>query len=215
MAGSLASLIDHTLLKPEATAADARRYCDEARQHGFASVCVNPVFVAAVARALDGSLVRACSVVAFPFGATTTHAKMSETRRAVADGATEIDMVMTLADARAGDWVRVRDDIAAVREACGAAALKVIIEACFLTDAQKAAACEAAVTAGAAFVKTSTGYGSGGATVADVALMRDVVGPSVGVKASGGIRTAATAWQMIEAGANRIGTSNGIALLGD
>ena len=212
-AASLAALIDHTILRPDATRAQVRRHCDEARQHGFASVCVNPIHAAFVAEALAGSGVRTCSVVGFPFGATPTANKVAEARRAVADGATEIDMVIDLGALADGRHAEVQDDIAAVKRACGGHLLKVIIETAMLDDAAKVAACRLAVAAGADFVKTSTGYGGGGATVADVALMRRTVGPDIGVKASGGIRDTATARAMVEAGATRIGASSGVALL--
>ena len=209
----LAALIDHTLLRPDATAAEVRRYCEEAQAHRFRAVCVNPVFVPLVARTLAGSAVAACSVVSFPFGATATAAKVAETEWAVGEGADEIDMVIHVGALKAGETASVQADIEAVRRTCGAALLKVIIETCKLTDAEKETACRLAQAAGAAFVKTSTGYGGGGATVADVALMCRVVGPEMGVKASGGIRDRATALAMVAAGATRIGTSGGIALL--
>jgi deoxyribose-phosphate aldolase len=209
----LAALIDHTILKPDAVGADVRRLCAEARQYHFRAVCVNPIFAALVTSELKGSGVTTCSVVAFPFGATTTVAKVAEARQAVADGAGEIDMVIAIGAMKAGEYDHVRDDIAAVKRACGASALKVIIETCFLTDEQKVQACRLAVAAGADFVKTSTGYGGGGATVADIALMRRTVGPTLGVKASGGVRTFAQALAMVEAGATRIGTSSGVAMV--
>lgn len=212
---NLASLIDHTILKPDATVAEVERYCGEAGQYGFAAVCVNPLFVGTVRRALQGSQVATCSVVAFPFGATPTAVKVAETHQAVADGATEIDMVIMLAAVKSREQQRVRDDIAAVRQACGAAVLKVIIETCFLTEQEKVAACLDARAAGAAFVKTSTGFGPGGATIADVSLMRTTVGAGMGVKASGGIRTGSVASAMVAAGATRIGSSNGVALIAD
>ncbi len=209
----LARLIDHTLLRPDATQAQVRQVCAEAVAHGFASVCVNPAHVALVAGALAGSPVRACSVVGFPFGATPSRVKAFEAAGAVADGAAEIDMVMALGALKDGRVVAVRDDIAAVREACPGALLKVIIETCRLDDAEKAAACRLAAEAGADFVKTSTGYAGGGATLKDVALMRRVVGDALGVKASGGVRDFATARAMVEAGASRIGTSSGVAIV--
>ena len=209
----LAALIDHTILKPDATAADVRRLCAEARQHHFRSVCVNPIFAALVAGELAGSGVTTCSVVAFPFGATTTVAKAAETRQAVADGAGEIDMVIAIGALKAGEYDYVRRDIAEVKRACGASALKVIIETCLLTDEEKVRACRLAQEAGADFVKTSTGYGGGGATVEDIALMRRTVGPKLGVKASGGVRSFAQALAMVEAGATRIGTSSGVAIV--
>jgi deoxyribose-phosphate aldolase len=209
----LAALIDHTILKPDATAADVRRLCAEARQHHFRSVCVNPIFASLVAGELTGSGVTTCSVAAFPFGATTTAAKVAEVRQAVADGAGEIDMVIAIGALKAGERDHVRNDIAEVKRACGGVTLKVIIETCLLTDAEKVLACQLAQGAGADFVKTSTGYAGGGAMVEDIALMRRTVGPTLGVKASGGVRTYAQALAMIEAGATRIGTSSGVAMV--
>jgi deoxyribose-phosphate aldolase len=209
----LAPLIDHTLLKPDATAAQVRQICAEAIQHRFGAVCVNPIFSGLVAGELAGSGVATCSVVAFPFGATTTAAKAAETRQAVADGAGEIDMVIAIGALKAGEHDHVRRDIAAVKAACGAARLKVIIETCLLTDEEKVIACRLAQQAGADFVKTSTGYGGGGATVEDIALMRRTVGPTLGVKASGGVRSFAAALAMVQAGATRIGTSSGVAMM--
>jgi deoxyribose-phosphate aldolase len=213
----LASYIDHTLLKAEATSAQVMRFCEEALEYGFASVCVNSRFVRLAVDALTGS-VAVCSVIGFPLGAASTQAKVAEANRAVLDDARELDVVMTIGAAKAGKWDEVVDDLAAVVDAAKTAdemgvIVKVIIECCLLTDAEKAAACEAAVRAGADFVKTSTGFLGGGATVEDVRLMRKVVGPNVGVKASGGIKTAADALRMIEAGATRIGTSNGVAIV--
>ena len=209
----LAGLIDHTLLKPDATAAQVRQVCAEARQYHFRSVCVNPIFAALVRRELAGSEVTTCSVIAFPFGATTTVAKAAEARQAVADGAGEIDMVIAIGALKAGEHDYVRRDIAEVKQACGASVLKVIIETCLLTDEEKVQACLLAKAAGADFVKTSTGYGGGGATVEDIALMRRTVGPTMGVKASGGIKTFAQALAMVQAGATRIGASSGVAMV--
>ena len=209
----LALLIDHTILKPDATQAQVRRFCDEARAHGFRSVCVNSVHVPFVADALRGSDVRVCAVVGFPLGAMPSAVKAAETAQAVASGAGEIDMVIPVGALKDGRHDAVRADIAAVRAACPAAVLKVIIEACLLSDDEKRTACRLSVEAGADFVKTSTGFSTSGATVADVALMRAAVGPAVGVKASGGVRTAEAAQAMIAAGANRIGTSSGIAIV--
>jgi deoxyribose-phosphate aldolase len=209
----LAALIDHTILKPDATAAEVHRLCAEARQYHFRSVCTNPIFAALVTGELKGSGVTTCSVVAFPFGATTTVAKVAEARQAVADGAGEIDMVIAIGALKAGEHDYVRHDIAEVKRACGASALKVIIETCLLTDEEKVLACRLAKEAGADFVKTSTGYGGGGATAADIALMRRTVGPTLGVKASGGVRSFAQALAMVEAGATRIGTSSGVAMV--
>jgi deoxyribose-phosphate aldolase len=214
-ADTLAGMIDHTLLKPDATYAQIAQLCDEARQHRFASVCVNPTHVARCARLLAGSGVPVCTVAGFPLGATPTAVKVCETRQALADGATEVDMVINVGSLKSDDSEFVQQDIAAVAEACrtGGALLKVIIEAALLTDEEKESVCRLAVAAGADFVKTSTGFGPGGATVADVALMRRVVGPEIGVKAAGGIRTYEDALQMIAAGANRIGASAGVKIV--
>ncbi|NYD79181.1 deoxyribose-phosphate aldolase [Arthrobacter cupressi] len=214
-AASIASYIDHTLLKPEASEADVRQVCAEAIEYGFKSVCVNPIWVKTVSKALKGSGVLTCAVVGFPLGATPSDVKAFEARGAVLDGAEEIDMVIDIAAARADDKGTLVDDITAVAEAvhAGEAILKVIIETALLSDAQKVLACEAAVEAGADFVKTSTGFNGGGATVEDVALMRRTVGPDLGVKASGGVRSLADAQAMIAAGATRIGASSGIAIV--
>lgn len=211
----IASFIDHTLLKPEASEADVLKVCAEAAEYGFKSVCVNPIWVKTVTTALKGSGVLACSVVGFPLGATPTDVKSFEARGAVLDGADEVDMVINIAAARAGDKGALVEDIAAVAETvhAGGAILKVIIETALLTDEQKVLACQAAVEAGADFVKTSTGFNGGGATVQDVALMRRTVGPDLGVKASGGVRSLADAQAMIAAGATRIGASSGIAIV--
>jgi len=209
----LAGLIDHTLLKPDATTEQIRRLCTEATQYHFHSVCVNPIFVTLAHRELAGSPVTICSVIAFPFGATTTAAKAAEARQAVANGAGEIDMVIAIGALKGGEHDYVRRDIAEVKEACGASPLKAIIETCLLTDEEKVKGCLLAKEAGADFVKTSTGYGGGGATVEDVALMRRTVGPTMGVKASGGIRTLAEALAMVHAGATRIGASSGVAMV--
>ena len=212
-AAELASLIDHTLLRADATGAELRRHCAEAVQHGFCCVCVNPANVALAAHALEGSGVRTCSVVAFPLGATTPADKAAEAATAVRNGAGEVDMVINLGALRDGRRADVRDDIAAVRRACGGAVLKVIVEACLLSDEEKRTACLLAAEAGADFVKTSTGFSTGGATVADVALMRAAVGAALGVKASGGIRTLEAAQALVAAGASRLGASSGVALV--
>ncbi len=209
----LAAYIDHTLLKPDATAAQILKICDEAKAYHFASVCVNPSRIALVAEALKGSGVTPCCVVGFPLGAIPSQSKAAEAAVAVANGAREIDMVIDIGAARDGDWEKVERDIAAVKAACGDAKLKVIIETCLLTDDEKVKACQAAMRAKADFVKTSTGFSKGGATVEDVALMRRTVGPDMGVKASGGIHNRAEAEAMIAAGANRIGASSGIAIV--
>ncbi|MGC8525083.1 MAG: deoxyribose-phosphate aldolase [Acidibrevibacterium sp.] len=210
----LAAMIDHTLLRPDATPADVSRLCAEATACGFHAVCVNPLWVAPARRALAAAPVAVCSVIAFPFGATPSANKAAEAARAVADGASEIDMVIAIGALKAGDHEAVRADIAAVRQAVPAALLKVILETALLTEGEKVAACSLAVAAGADFVKTSTGYGGGGATAADVALMRRIVGPKIGVKASGGIRDLAAANAMIAAGASRIGASASLVLVG-
>jgi deoxyribose-phosphate aldolase len=213
--GNIASFIDHTLLKPEASEADILKVCAEAAEYRFKSVCVNPLWVKTVKTALRGSGVLTCSVIGFPLGATPTDVKTFEARGAVLDGADEIDMVINIAAARAGDKGALVDDISAVAEAVHAsgAILKVIIETVFLSDDQKVLACQAAVEAGADFVKTSTGFNGGGATAEDIALMRRAVGPELGVKASGGVRSLADAQAMIAAGATRIGASSGIAIV--
>ncbi len=210
----LAPFIDHTLLAPQATEAQVAKLCAEARTHGFRSVCVNPIHVGFVARELAGSRSVACSVVSFPFGATPARSKAAEAAAAVEDGAAEIDMVLALGLMKAGKLDATREDIRAVKQACGPALLKVILETCFLTDEEKLAACRLSVEAGADFVKTSTGYGSGGATLADVKLMRGAVGDALGVKASGGIRTFEVAKAMVEAGASRIGASASVVIVG-
>lgn len=210
----LASLIDHTILKPESSRAEVARHCQEARDHSFASVCVNAVHTAFVSGLLAGSGVKTCTVVGFPLGASSGAAKAAETQLAVAAGADEIDMVIDIGALREGDVERVAADIAAVRAACPGKVLKVILETCLLDDAQKELGCRLSKEAGADFVKTSTGFSTGGATVADIALMRRVVGPDLGVKASGGIRTADIAWAMVEAGATRIGASASVAIVG-
>ena len=196
----------------------ARRFfelCREAVEHRFASVCVNPRWVPTVAGALAGSGVATCSVIGFPLGAIPTAVKAQEAAWVVAAGATEVDMVIDIGALKDGDTDAVRADIAAVKQACGPALLKVIIETCLLTDAEKVTACRLSVQAGADFVKTSTGFSTGGATAADVALMRDTVGDALGVKASGGVRTREDALKMLAAGASRIGASSGLAIVAD
>jgi deoxyribose-phosphate aldolase len=211
----IAALIDHTLLKPEATPAQIEALCDEAARYRFASVCVNPGFVSLCARLLRATPVAVCTVIGFPLGATTTKAKVFEATQAAANGAQELDMVVAIGRLKAGEYGEVAEDIAAVVEAGHAAGalVKVIIETSLLSDEEKVAACLLAARAGADFVKTSTGFAGNGATVADVALMRRVVGPAVGVKASGGVRDLAGARAMVEAGADRIGASAGVAIV--
>jgi len=213
----LASMIDHTLLKPEATRAQVEQVCDEAKQHGFASVCVNPTHVRLCAQRLKGSPVKVCTVVGFPLGATLPEVKAFETQQALEAGATEIDMVINIGALKSQDNDLVARDLAAVVRAAhaGNALVKVILEAALLTDDEKIAACQLAQSAGADFVKTSTGFGPGGATVEDVALMRRAVGPAMGVKAAGGIRTLADAQKMIAAGATRIGASASVKMMAE
>lgn len=210
---SLAKTIDHTLLKAVGTEAQVRDLCAEARRFGFASVCVNPAWVPLCARELAGSEVLVCTVIGFPLGANHSDTKAAETRLAVSQGADEVDMVIALGAAKAGDWKAVEEDIRAVVKAAGTATVKVIIETCYLTDEEKVRACEASMRAGAHFVKTSTGFGTGGATVEDIRLMKKTVGPKLRVKASGGVRTCADALAMLEAGADRIGASASVAIV--
>ena len=211
----LAGVIDHTQLKPEATDEQIAQLCDEARRYGFASVCVNPVHVERCVQLLAGTDVAVCTVAGFPLGANLTATKAFEAERAIAEGAAEIDMVMNVGALKSGQQDQVEEDIAVVARVCyeAGALLKVIIEAALLTDEEKATACRLARSAGADFVKTSTGFGPGGATVEDVALMRGVLGPEIGVKAAGGIRTYRDALDMIAAGANRIGASSSVAIV--
>jgi deoxyribose-phosphate aldolase len=209
----VAAAIDHTLLKATATEDQVKALCSEARQYKFKAVCINPYWVPACARELAGSEVLIATVVGFPLGANSTAVKVEEARRAVAEGAREVDMVINIGRAKAGDWNSVREDIAAVVKASKPAIVKAIIETCYLTQEEKIAACRAAVAAGAAFVKTSTGFGTGGATVEDVRLMKETVGDAALVKASGGIKTYEDALAMLEAGASRIGASAGVAIM--
>ena len=212
---SLARMIDHTLLKPDATADKVAQLCFEAKKYHFASVCVNPANVKLCAELLHNTDVKVCSVIGFPLGATSTEVKVFETKNAIQNGANEIDMVINIGALKAGDNETVARDINEIAKAChaGKAILKVIIEAALLTDDEKVVACLLAKEAGADFVKTSTGFSSGGATVHDVALMRKTVGPNLGVKAAGGIHTHEEAEQMIAAGATRIGASAGIKII--
>ncbi|MBN1201727.1 MAG: deoxyribose-phosphate aldolase [Anaerolineae bacterium] len=213
---AVARFIDHTLLKPEASREQVVRLCDEARRYHFASVCVNPAYVELCAGLLrDAGDVAVCTVVGFPLGATLPEVKAYETEQAIKHGATEIDMVQNIGALKSGDHDLVRRDMAAVIETAHARGVicKVILETALLTDEEKTIACQIAGEIGADFVKTSTGFGPGGATVEDVALMRRVVGPEMGVKAAGGIRTYADLQQMIEAGATRIGASAGVRLV--
>ena len=208
-----AQLIDHTLLKSAATRQDIRRLCEEARQHGFYSVCVNPFWVSYAKELLQGSAVKVCTVIGFPLGANTSSVKAYETQEAVKNGADEIDMVINIGALRGQEYDAVREDIQAVRQVCKGLTLKVIIETSQLTEAEKIKACELSTQAGADFVKTSTGFVGGGATAQDVTLMRKTIAPHMQVKASGGIRCRADFDAMTAAGATRIGTSNGVAIV--
>ncbi|WP_225744116.1 deoxyribose-phosphate aldolase [Marinilactibacillus sp. Marseille-P9653] len=211
---NLKSYIDHTVLKPEATDLIIQQACLDAKKYDFKAVCVNPTWVSYVSDLLKGTDVQTCTVIGFPLGANTTEIKVAETKQAIADGANEVDMVINIGAMKSEDFGFVHDDIKAVVKAAGHKAIvKVIIETSLLERNEKIRACEIAKRAGADFVKTSTGFSTGGATVEDIKLMRLSVGPEMGVKASGGVRTLEDAKAMIEAGATRIGTSNGIALV--
>jgi len=214
-ADELAAMIDHTALKADTTPPMIDTLCSEAYEHGFASVCVNSVYIPQCVQRLEGSGVAVCSVIGFPLGATLTDVKVHEAQRVIEEGATEVDMVIQVGLLKAREDRRVHEDITAVAEVCHAqdAIVKVIIETAMLTDREKVIACQIAVQAKADFVKTSTGYGGGGATVFDVALMREAVGPKLGVKASGGIRTRDDVEEMIAAGATRIGASAGVKIV--
>lgn len=211
--GDLPSYIDHTLLKPEASPADIRKLCEEARQYSFRTVCVNSCYVPLCIQELSGSSVGVCSVIGFPLGAMATRAKAAEAAWAVENGASEIDMVIAIGYLKSGDLEYVRNDIEEVYKSCGKAHLKVIIETGLLTNTEKETACSICKAIGVAFVKTSTGFGHGGATVEDVALMRSAVGVDIGVKASGGVKSFEDAVRMIQAGATRLGTSSGVSLV--
>ncbi len=214
---TVASLIDHTLLKPEASQADIVRLCGEARQFSFASVCVNPFWIRSVAEMLTDSSVNSCTVVGFPLGANDTRAKIAEAQLALSDGAEELDMVQNIGALRSQDFNLVRKEISEIADLAHSrgAILKVILETCLLTEEEKITSCTLALEAKADFVKTSTGFSSGGATLEDVQLMRQAVGPSIGVKASGGIRTLQALRLMVAAGANRIGTSSGVSIVAE
>ncbi len=205
--------IDHTILKPETTQDQVEKILSEAKEYDFASVCVNPTWVSLAAESLKDSDVKVCTVIGFPLGANTSAVKAFETKDAIANGADEIDMVINVGALKAGNDALVLDDIKAVVDASGDKLVKVIIEACLLTDDEKVRACQLSKEAGADYVKTSTGFSTGGATVADVALMRKTVGPDMGVKASGGARSYEDAIAFIEAGASRIGASSGVAIM--
>lgn len=212
---ALAKMIDHTILKPEAKPADVEKLCGEAAKYGFASVCVNSSYVPLCAKLLAGSDAMVCAVVGFPLGAMFSKAKAFEAKMCADAGAKEVDMVLHVGKLKAGDIGYVKNDIAMVVDAVkGGAAVKVILETCLLTDDEKRKACVAAKEAGAAFVKTSTGFSTAGATVEDIRLMRETVGPDMGVKASGGIKTRDDALRMIAAGASRVGASASVAIIG-
>ncbi|HFI0094742.1 TPA: deoxyribose-phosphate aldolase [Streptococcus suis] len=209
----LNKFIDHTILKPETTQEQVEKILSEAKEYDFASVCVNPTWVSLAAESLKDSDVKVCTVIGFPLGANTSAVKAFETKDAIANGADEIDMVINVGALKAGNDALVLDDIKEVVDASGDKLVKVIIEACLLTDDEKVRACQLSKEAGADYVKTSTGFSTGGATVADVALMRKTVGPDMGVKASGGARSYEDAIAFIEAGASRIGASSGVAIM--
>ena len=214
MEQNFARMIDHTLLKAEATKEQIEKLCTEAKQFNFASVCVNPTWVKKSSELLQGSDVLVCTVIGFPLGANTPAVKAFEVKDAIANGANEVDMVINIGALKDKNYDLVQADIAAVVEAAkGSALVKVIIESCLLTDEEKVKACELAVAAGADYVKTSTGFSTGGATAADIALMRKTVGPDLGVKASGGVRSLEDMKSMVEAGATRIGASSGVAIM--
>ncbi|MBN6888924.1 deoxyribose-phosphate aldolase [Cytobacillus horneckiae] len=214
MSQTIAKMIDHTLLKADATKEQIEKLCAEAKEYGFASVCVNPAWVKLSSDLLADTDVDVCTVIGFPLGASTPETKAFETKNAIENGATEVDMVINIGALKSGQADLVEKDIQAVVEAAkGKALTKVIIETCLLSDDEKELSCELAVKAGADFVKTSTGFSTGGATASDIALMRKTVGPDIGVKASGGVRSAEDAQAMIEAGATRIGASSGIAIV--
>ncbi|MFJ7665960.1 deoxyribose-phosphate aldolase [Lysinibacillus sp. NPDC097195] len=214
MKTNYASMIDHTLLKAEATKEQIEKLCAEAKEFGFASVCVNPTWVKYCSELLQNSDVLVCTVIGFPLGANTPAVKAFEAKDAIANGAQEVDMVINIGALKDQNYEQVQADIAAVVEAAkGSAIVKVIIETCLLTEAEKIKACELSVAAGADFVKTSTGFSTGGATAEDIALMRKTVGPELGVKASGGVRSLEDMQKMVEAGATRIGASSGVAIM--
>ena len=213
MTQNYARMIDHTLLKANSTKDQVQQICEEAKQYGFASVCVNPTWVKFSAEQLAGTEVKVCTVIGFPLGANTSVVKAFETKDAIANGADEIDMVINIGALKDADYDLVREDIKAVVEAANGTLVKVIIEACLLTEEEKVKACELSVEAGADFVKTSTGFSTGGATAEDIALMRKTVGPDLGVKASGGVRSLEDMKKMIENGATRIGASSGVAIM--
>ncbi|MDF2523514.1 MAG: deoxyribose-phosphate aldolase [Clostridiales bacterium] len=210
---TMASMIDHTILKAGATKEQIVEICSQAKEYNFASVCVSPCFVKLAAKELKDSKVKVCTVIGFPLGANSTQVKAFEAKKAVEEGAHEVDMVIQVGALKEGDFKYVQNDISEVVKASEGAHIKVIIETCYLTDEEKIKTCEIAKKAGANFVKTSTGFGTGGATASDIELMRKTVGDELGVKASGGVRSLQEALVMIKAGANRIGTSSGVSIL--
>lgn len=211
----IAALIDHTLLKPESSRAEIARVCAEARNASFASVCINPFWVRFAKRELEGSPVRVCTVIGFPLGANETETKLAEAKTALANGAKELDVVQNIGGLRSGELQTIRNELTSLADLAhsNGAILKVILETGLLSAGEKKVSCQLAVDSGADFVKTSTGFASGGATIEDVSLMRSIVGPGIGVKASGGIRTLAALRDMVKAGASRIGTSSGVGIL--
>lgn len=213
MKQNIANMIDHTVLKAFSTREDVIKVCNEAKEYGFFSVCINPTHIELAKKELEGSTVKVCTVIGFPLGANTSEVKAFETKDAIAKGAHEVDMVINIGALKDKDYDLVYKDIKAVVDAANKEALvKVIIETCYLTDEEKKIACELSVKAGADYVKTSTGFGTGGSTPEDIKLMRDVVGPNIGVKASGGVRTTEDAIKVIDAGASRIGASASISI---
>ncbi|MCC3670127.1 deoxyribose-phosphate aldolase [Terrisporobacter mayombei] len=213
MKKNIAKMIDHTVLKAFSTREDVIKVCKEAKEYGFFSVCINPTHIELAKKELEGSTVKVCTVIGFPLGANTSEVKAFETKDAIAKGAHEVDMVINIGALKDKEYDLVYNDIKAVVDAANKEALvKVIIETCYLTDEEKKIACELSVKAGADYVKTSTGFGTGGSTPEDIKLMRDVVGPNIGVKASGGVRTTEDAIKVIDAGASRIGASASISI---
>ena len=214
MKNEIAHMIDHTLLSAGTTKEQIVRLCEEAKQYGFASVCVNPVYVPEAVKMLDNSDVKVCTVIGFPLGASTTRVKVFEVEDAIENGAEEVDMVIPVGAVKSGDWEAVSQDVSSVVKAAAKKAIvKVIIETCLLSDDEKKKLCLICKDAGADYVKTSTGFSTGGATIEDITLMRQAVGSKMGVKASGGIKDAEFAQALIQAGATRIGTSSGIAIV--
>ena len=210
---NVSKIIDHTNLNPDARLSDIRKLCEEAIHYGFFSVCVNPCYVKVCKKLLAGSDVKVCTVIGFPLGANTIAIKAEEAAQAVADGADEIDMVQNITMAKEHDWPYIANEVYKIKQACSGKLLKVILETCFLTPDEIAESCKAACEGGADFVKTSTGFGKGGAKVEDIALMRKTVGPYIGVKASGGIHTYDEAAALIEAGASRLGCSKSVPIV--